>query len=133
MERINSNALAVAEYLEKDEKIEKVYYPMLESHKYYETHKKQATGGAGVISFIVKDGDVETSRRFLKSLKVFLFAVSLGGVESLAECPALMTHRVVPKEHREAIGIVDNLIRITIGLEDKEDLIADIQQALDQI
>lgn len=83
-----------------------------------------------MFSFVIKDGDAEASRRFLKSLKIFIFAESLGGVESLAECPALMTHASVPKEHREKIGIVDGLVRIAVGLEDVEDLIADIDGAL---
>ena len=69
----------------------------------------------------------------MKSLKIFIFAESLGGVESLAECPALMTHASVPKDHREKIGIVDGLVRIAVGLEDAKDLLADIQQALDQL
>lgn len=79
---------------------------------------------------MIKDGDAESSRKFLQSLKVFTFAESLGGVESLAECPALMTHASVPKEHREKIGIVDNLVRIAVGIEDVEDLIADIDNGL---
>lgn len=85
MKQIGENALAVAEFLEKHEKVEKVYYPFLPSHKYYDTHVKQATGGGGVISFIIKNGTTDTSRAFLKSLKIFLLAESLGAVESLAE------------------------------------------------
>lgn len=79
---------------------------------------------------MVKDGTTETSRLFLKSLNVFTLAESLGGVESLAECPALMTHASVPKDHRDQIGIVDGLIRIAVGIENVEDLIADLTQAL---
>ena len=80
--------------------------------------------------FVIKDGDAESSRNFLKNLKIFTFAESLGGVESLAECPALMTHASVPKEHREKIGIVDGLVRIAVGIEDVEDLIGDIDNGL---
>uniref|UniRef100_A0A7S3N5J4 cystathionine gamma-lyase n=1 Tax=Euplotes harpa TaxID=151035 RepID=A0A7S3N5J4_9SPIT len=129
MEKIDENGLAVAKFLEAHPHVEKVYYPMLESHKYYEVHKKQAKGGAGVISFIIKDGNAESSRTFLKSLHVFTLAESLGGVESLAECPALMTHASVPKEHRDEIGIVDGLIRLAVGIEDLKDLTDDIEHA----
>ena len=79
---------------------------------------------------MIKNGDADSSKTFLKKLKIFIFAESLGGVESLAECPALMTHASVPKDHREQIGIVDGLIRLAVGIEDIEDLIKDIEQAL---
>ena len=82
---------------------------------------------------MVKEGTAETSRTFLKNLKVFTFAESLGGVESLAECPALMTHASIPQDHREKIGIVDGLIRLAVGIENVEDLIGDIQQALEKL
>lgn len=130
MEKIGQNALSIAKYLEAHPMIEKVYYPFLESHSSYEIHKKQAKSGAGVISFVIKEGTEETSRKFLKKLKIFILAESLGGVESLAECPALMTHASVPKEHRDAIGIVDGMIRIAVGIEDLEDLKGDLEQAL---
>ena len=130
MEQIGKNALACAEFLEGHEKVERVFYPGLESHPYHEVHKKQATGNAGIISFIIKDGTADSSRTFLKSVKVFTLAESLGGVESLAECPAIMTHASVPKEHREKIGIKDGLIRLAVGIEDSADLIADLDQTL---
>jgi cystathionine beta-lyase/cystathionine gamma-synthase len=79
---------------------------------------------------VIKDGGAEESRQFLKNLKLFTFAESLGGVESLAECPALMTHASVPKDHREKIGIVDGLVRLACGIENVEDLIEDVEQAL---
>jgi cystathionine beta-lyase/cystathionine gamma-synthase len=79
---------------------------------------------------VIKNGDADSSRAFLKALKLFTFAESLGGVESLAECPALMTHASVPKDHREKIGIVDGLVRLAVGIESIEDLIADVEQAL---
>jgi cystathionine gamma-lyase len=133
MEQIGKNAMACAEFLEKHDKVETVYYPGLPSHKYHEVHKKNATGNAGIVTFILKNGTAEHSRAFLKNIKVFTLAESLGGVESLAECPAIMTHHSVPKEHREKIGIVDGLIRIAVGIEEIDDLIADLQQTLDAI
>jgi cystathionine gamma-lyase len=133
MEAIGKNAMACAEFLESNDKIERVYYPGLESHPYHEVHKKQSTGNAGIISFIVKGGTLESSSAFLRSLKVFTLAESLGAVESLAECPASMTHHSVPKEHREKIGIVDGLIRIAVGIENIEDLVQDLTQALDKL
>lgn len=133
MKQIGENGLQIAQYLQSHPMVEKVYYPYLESHKYYEIHKKQAKSGAGVISFIIKDGTAKTSSSFLKSLKVISLAVSLGGVESLAECPALITHAKVPKEQREKIGIVDGLIRLSVGVEGTDDLIADLDQAFDSI
>ena len=133
MKQIGDNGLQVAKYLQSHPMVEKVYYPFLETHKYYEVHKKQAKSGAGVISFVIKDGTAETSSAFLKSLKLISLAVSLGGVESLAECPALITHAKVPKEQREKIGIVDGLIRLSVGIEDVDDITSDIEQALDSL
>lgn len=133
MEAICKNAMRIAEFLEAHPKVEKIYYPGLKSSPYYELQKKQAKGTAGVISFVVKDGTAETSRTFLKSLKTFSLAESLGGVESLAECPALMTHANVPEEHRQKIGVVDGLIRIACGIENIEDLEADLENAFTSI
>uniref|UniRef100_A0A7E4VAR9 cystathionine gamma-lyase n=1 Tax=Panagrellus redivivus TaxID=6233 RepID=A0A7E4VAR9_PANRE len=129
MERHYVNALAVAQYLEKDARVEKVIYPALESHPQHDIHKKQTTGMSGMVSFYIKGG-IDQSRAFLDNLKVFTLAESLGGYESLAELPSIMTHASVPEEQRIALGITDNLIRVSVGCEDKEDLIADLNQAL---
>jgi cystathionine gamma-lyase len=129
VERQNFNALEIAKFLEKHEKVEKVLYPGLESSPYFEVAKSQQKGFGGVISFYIKGG-IEESKKFLKSLKIFILAESLGSVESLAEHPALMTHLSVPPEVRKELGIDDGLIRLAIGVEDVEDLIVDLDSAL---
>ncbi|XP_014381687.1 cystathionine gamma-lyase [Alligator sinensis] len=123
------NALAVAQYLESDSRVEKVIFPGLPSHPQHELVKRQCTGCPGMITFYVK-GKLEHAVAFLKHLKLFALAESLGGYESLAEHPAVMTHAAVSEEDREALGISDTLIRLSIGLEDKEDLLEDLDQAL---
>uniref|UniRef100_A0AC35TV93 Cystathionine gamma-lyase n=1 Tax=Rhabditophanes sp. KR3021 TaxID=114890 RepID=A0AC35TV93_9BILA len=125
------NGLAVAKYLEANPRVVKVLYPGLASHPQHDIHKKQTRGRgmSGMISFYLK-GELEESNTFLSSLKVFTLAESLGGYESLAELPSVMTHASVPAEEREVLGISDSLIRISVGCEDVEDLIADIEQAL---
>uniref|UniRef100_A0A8C6X0Z9 Cystathionine gamma-lyase n=1 Tax=Naja naja TaxID=35670 RepID=A0A8C6X0Z9_NAJNA len=123
------NALTVAQYLESDPRVEKVIFPGLQSHPQYDLTQRQCTGCPGMISFYIK-GNLENASRFLKNLKLFTLAESLGGYESLAEHPAIMTHASVPKEDREVLGISDTLIRISIGLEDSEDLLEDLDQAL---
>ncbi|KAI6172146.1 Gamma-cystathionase [Aphelenchoides besseyi] len=123
------NGLAVAQFLESNSRVERVLYPELESHPQHQIHKKQASGMSGMISFYIRGG-LEESRNFLASLKIFILAESLGGYESLAELPSVMTHASVPADERARIGITDNLIRISVGIEDKEDLIADLDAAL---
>uniref|UniRef100_A0A1I7TDZ0 cystathionine gamma-lyase n=1 Tax=Caenorhabditis tropicalis TaxID=1561998 RepID=A0A1I7TDZ0_9PELO len=123
------NGLSIAKYLESNERIESVLYPALPSHPQHEVHKKQTKGMSGMISFYLK-GDLQESHLFLSSLKVFTLAESLGGYESLAELPSIMTHASVPSEIRSSLGITDNLIRISVGIEDIDDLIADLDQAL---
>ncbi|KAI6196906.1 Gamma-cystathionase [Aphelenchoides besseyi] len=123
------NGLAVAQFLESNSRVERVLYPELESHPQHKIHKKQARGMSGMISFYIRGG-LEESRNFLASLKIFTLAESLGGYESLAELPSVMTHASVPADERARIGITDNLIRISVGIEDKEDLIADLDAAL---
>ncbi|XP_034980018.1 cystathionine gamma-lyase [Zootoca vivipara] len=123
------NALAIAKYLESDPRVEKVLFPGLPSHPQYELVQRQCTGCPGMISFYIK-GNLESASTFLRSLKLFTLAESLGGYESLAEHPAIMTHASVPKADRDALGISDTLIRMSIGLEDSEDLLEDLDQAL---
>lgn len=137
MQRASENALAVCHWLLKHPKIEKVFYPGHPSHPHHKialknrAHKK-LSGGSGMISFYVK-GDLKKCNTFLSSLKVFTLAESLGGVESLAESPALMTHGSVPAEHRKQLGIDDNFCRFSVGIEAQEDLINDLDQALRRI
>ncbi len=123
------NGLAVAKFLEAHPQVEKVLYPGLPSHPQYELVKRQCTGCPGMVTFYIK-GELRHAEAFLKSLKIFTLAESLGGYESLAELPAIMTHASVPKEDRQLLGISDTLIRLSVGLEDAEDLLKDISQAL---
>lgn len=129
MERINSNALAVAKFLEGHSKVEKVLYPGLESSPFYELAKRQHRGNAGIISFYLK-GTLENSKNFFKLLKLFILAESLGSVESIAELPCIMTHASVPAEERKVLGISDTFIRLAVGVEEIEDLIEDLDYAL---
>ncbi|MDV4151154.1 aminotransferase class V-fold PLP-dependent enzyme [Clostridium sp. AL.422] len=128
MDRHNENAKVVAEFLNSSEEVEKVYYPGLKNHPGYEIQNKQAKGYGGVISFVIKEG--YDYKKFFESLKIITFAESLGGVESLTCHPASMTHAAIPYDIRQEVGIVDNLIRISIGIENVEDLINDIKNAL---
>ncbi|KAI0212433.1 Cystathionine gamma-lyase [Lamellibrachia satsuma] len=129
MREHQKNALAVAKYLESNPRVEKVLHPGLPSHPFYERAKKQMKGFSGMLTFYIKGG-LKEAKTFLCSVQVFTLAESLGGFESLAEHPAMMTHASVPKEERDALGITDNLIRLSIGIEDLKDLIADIDQSL---
>ncbi|XP_072129936.1 cystathionine gamma-lyase-like [Mobula birostris] len=123
------NALAVAQFLEADPRVEKVFFPGLPSHPQYKVTKQQCTGTSGMIAFLIK-GNLENAKIFLENLKLFCLAESLGGYESLAEHPAIMTHASVPKEERKALGISDTLIRLSVGLEDVTDIIEDLDKAL---
>lgn len=125
----NKNALAVAKTLEASPKVQRVIYPGLKSHPQYSMMKKQSRGSGGMVSFYIKGG-VKQAEKFLTSLKYFTLAESLGGVESLAENPALMTHGSVPAAHRKLLGIEDNFIRLSVGIESEQDLVDDIKQAL---
>lgn len=129
MEKHSANGIAVAKYLESHPKIEKVLHPGLPSHPQHELFKKQTSGHSSVFSFYIKGG-LEESKKFLKALKVFALAESLGGYESLAELPSVMTHASVPEERRKLLNISDSLVRLSVGLEDVEDLIDDLKQAL---
>lgn len=132
MEAHQKNALKVAKFLEGHQKVERVVYPALKSHPQYALAKKQMHGPGGMITFFLK-GDLKKSKRFLEKVKIFSLAESLGGVESLIEHPAIMTHASVPKNVREEIGIYDNLIRLSVGIEDCEDLISDLENALKSV
>lgn len=123
------NAVAVAKFLEADPRVDKVVFPGLPSHPQYELMKRQCTGCPGMITFYIK-GDLTNATAFLRNLKLFALAESLGGYESLAEHPAIMTHASVPEEERKVLGISDTLIRLSIGIEDVEDIIVDLDQAL---
>lgn len=129
MQRHAENAQQVAEFLEKHPRIQKVVYPGLKSHPQHELAATQMSGFGGMITFYF-DGDIEAARTVLERVKLFALAESLGGVESLIEHPAIMTHASVPKEVRESIGLYDNLIRLSVGIEDVEDLIDDLRSAL---
>jgi len=131
MDRHASNAQTVAETLEKHSAVERVIYPGLKSHPQHALAKKQMSGFGGMISFVVKGG-LEKARSVVEGTKVFALAESLGGVESLIEHPAIMTHASVPPENRKKLGIDDGLIRISVGVEGIKDLVADLEQALDR-
>ena len=129
MERHCENALAIAQHFENHKEISEVIYPGLTNHPQNELAAKQMNGFGGIISMNIKGG-LEKSKRFLEQTKIFALAESLGGVESLIEHPALMTHASLPKNRREAIGISDGLVRLSVGIESLDDLIEDIEQAL---
>jgi len=128
MERHNRNAVELAKFLTKSDFTKKVYYPGLTSHPQHELAKKQMRGFGGMVSVELKD--IETTRKLLKNVKVFTLGESLGGVESLISHPLSMTHASVPKEEREKLGITETLVRFSVGIEDIEDLITDIKQAI---
>ena len=123
------NAMSVAEFLQKNNRVEKVIYPGLTSHPNYELVSKQMKMPGGMITFFLKGG-LKESRNFLENLQIFTLAESLGGVESLAEHPAIMTHASIPPETRKYLGISDNLVRLSVGIEDSNDLIDDLDDAL---
>lgn len=123
------NGAAVVHYLSTHPKVTKIYYPGLASHQSFSIAQKQMRHPGAMISFEIR-GDLDSARRFIKALRVFTLAESLGGAESLIESPALMTHMSVPPEQRALLGIGDTLIRISVGLEDAEDLLEDLEQAL---
>ena len=129
MERHAGNALKIAQFPENHPKVRKVIYPGLSSHPQHELAKSQMTGFGGIVTFFIKGG-LEAARKFLERVKVFSLAESLGGVESLIEHPAIMTHASLPKEIREKIGISDELIRVSVGIENIDDLIDDLKNAL---
>lgn len=129
VQRHCENGEKVAEYLNNHPLLERVYYPGLASHPFHEIAKKQMSGFGGMVSFTFKSGKKEDAIKFLENLKVFTLAESLGGVESLANHPALMTHASIPEDKRKEVGISDDLVRLSVGIEDIEDLLADLEQA----
>jgi len=129
MERHSQNALKIAEYLSSHPKVESVVYPGLKTHPQHALAKKQMSGFGGMVTFTLKESKTKTAE-FLKKLNVIALAESLGGVESLINQPAVMTHASLAKEERERLGVADNLLRLSVGIEDYEDLLADLEQAL---
>lgn len=133
MERHCKNGVRIAEFLKDHPKVDRVYWPGFEDHPGHEIAKKQMENYGGMISFVVKDGTLESASKVISNLNVFTLAESLGGVESLAGHPASMTHASIPPAERAKTGIVDGLIRLSVGIEDADDLIADLDRALKQI
>jgi cystathionine gamma-lyase len=129
MARHADNAMAVARYLQDHPKVERVIYPGLPSHPQHELAARQMDGYGGIVTFVVQGG-FAGAKRFMERLQVFACAESLGGVESLADHPTIMTHAAIPAAQREALGIVDGLIRLSVGIEHEADLLADVEQAL---
>ncbi|MBY7028931.1 PLP-dependent transferase, partial [Clostridium botulinum] len=127
MDRHNSNAKLIAEFLRERDEVVKVYYPGFDTHPGHKIQSKQANGYGGMISFVLKDG--YDYKKFFEGLKMVTFGESLGGVESLACHPASMTHGAIPYELRQKVGIVDNLIRLSVGIENADDLIEDLKNA----
>jgi cystathionine gamma-lyase/cystathionine beta-lyase len=124
------NGEVIAHFLKNHPKIEKVYWPGFTDHPNHEIAKKQMRGFGGMISIVLKDASLDDTFRIASSFEVFTLAESLGGVESLINHPATMTHASIPKEEREAAGVVDNLLRLSVGVEDIEDLIEDLKLVL---
>ncbi|MEM3666351.1 MAG: aminotransferase class I/II-fold pyridoxal phosphate-dependent enzyme [Candidatus Bathyarchaeia archaeon] len=132
MERHNQNGMLIAEYLEKHPKVSKVYYPGLRSHPQHSIAKRQMSGFGGVVSFEIK-GDFEKTVKFVESLKLCSLAASLGGTETLVTQPATSSHYFISPEHRQKLGITDQLIRLALGIENAEDIVSDLEQALNKI
>ena len=130
MQRHCENGRTIAEYLSTHPKIEKVYWPGFENHPNHSIAKEQMKDFGGMISFVTKGNNYEEAIKIVENLKIFKLAESLGGVESLAGHPASMTHASIPIEDREKTGIVDSMIRLSVGIEDVEDLILDLKQAI---
>ena len=130
MEQHQKNAMAISKFLKNHPKVKKVYYPGLESHPHHEIAKKQMTGYSGIVS-VEFHFSLETTKKLISSFKYFALAESLGGVESLVNHPTTMTHASIPPDEREKMGISDGLVRFSMGIEDSEDLIADLDDVLE--
>ena len=131
MQQHNANGLALAEFLNAHPKVKHVHYPGLPSHPQHDLAKRQMRGFGGMIAFEL--GSLEAARRLLNAVKLHALAESLGGVETLISHPATMTHASVPAERRLAIGITDDLVRVSVGIEDVDDLKEDLAQALERV
>ena len=130
MDRHCENGAKIAAYLATHPKVGKIYWPGFPTHPNHDVAKKQMKGFGGMMSFTLKEDKLEAANRVLSKFKIFALAESLGGVESLCGHPASMTHASIPKEEREKTGVVDSLIRLSVGIEDADDLIDDLKQAL---
>ena len=130
MERHCYNAEKIVDFLANHERVDKLYWPGIPTHPNHKLAKSQMSGFGGMVSFTTKDGDFKSVQEITSKFKVFTLAESLGGVESLANHPASMTHASIPKELREKTGVVDSLIRLSVGIEDHEDLVSDLKQAI---
>lgn len=133
MQRHCENGKEVAEFLVSHPKVEKVFWPGLASHPGHEVAKRQMSGFGGMVAFTIKGDDLKTAHNFVKAVELFTLAESLGGVESLIGHPATMTHASIPKEVREKVGVTDGLIRLSLGVEDAEDIITDLSKAFEAI
>ena len=133
MQRHCENGKMIAEFLQKNPKVNNVYWPGFESHTNHEIAKKQMKDFGGMISFDIVGNKLEDAVTVVSNTHFFTLAESLGGVESLIGHPASMTHAAIPKEEREKTGVVDSLIRLSVGIEDIDDLIRDLEQAIDKI
>jgi cystathionine gamma-lyase len=131
MERHCKSAMEIARWLEKNRHVDRVIYPGLKSHPQHALAKSQMSGFGGIVTFFIKGG-LEESRAFLERCRIFALAESLGGVESLVDHPAIMTHASVPAANRAALGISDQLIRLSVGIEDLDDLIGDLEHSFGQ-
>ena len=129
MKQHEENAKLMVEMLQKHPKVKKLYYPGLKDHPGHDIASKQQRGFGAMISFDV--GSLELAQKVVQGVKIFALAESLGGVESLVSHPAVMTHAAVPKADRDAMGVTDGLVRLSVGIEDGEDLLKDVQQALE--
>jgi cystathionine gamma-lyase len=130
MARHETNAMAVAEFLDERPEVTDVYYPGLPDHPDHELAREQMSGFGGILSFEL-EGDIDDAKRFVEALTEFTLAVSVGGVESLIELPAAMTHEPLSPAEREALGIGDTLLRVSVGIEGIDDLIADLEHGFD--
>ena len=131
MQRHNDNGLAAAQFLEAHPRVERVYYPGLPSHPYHAIARRTMRGYGGLVTFLIKDADWRTTADIVDAVKIPRIAPSLGGVESLIEQPLVMSYYQCTQEERDKFGIPDNMIRLACGIENSEDLIADLAQALD--
>jgi cystathionine beta-lyase/cystathionine gamma-synthase len=132
VQRQNENAQRVAEFLERHAKVRRVYYPFLESHPEHASARRQMTGGGGMVTFEV-EGTGEDARRAAEAMRLFTLATSLGGVESLVSIPVLTSHAMISAEQRETMGVTEQMIRLSVGIENGDDLIADLERALESV